>query len=386
MSFGSMAARTMTLGAAPRRHPGPVGASAQRYISKTMVQPRAVRAINLLVPASGTLSTMVEGMPASLTIDPMLAGAASDASGTAGGPTFELIWLIGAEDRISVTLPEGIVAHIAQAIEPSLITLPDDPTRSFLLELALAPLLDTLEGRLATNLTLLETRRAGTPSHSADVLPVRGEIDGLQFVASLRLVHSRACAVPAIERLASLLCMATRRHPGGATILANMPVSVAFRAGAMLMRLRALRALAPGDVLIPDELSLSHDEVLVVAGGHLGALARIEDRGMRLQASLRPIRPAHLELGQMKDDANSMPPDPANGLDEVEVALCFELGRLNVELRELKSMGPGYLFPLGRDPAHAIDIIVNGRKIGQGEIVQIGETIGVRATRLYGGE
>jgi type III secretion protein Q len=107
---------------------------------------------------------------------------------------------------------------------------------------------------------------------------------------------------------------------------------------------------------------------------------------MRLQGTLRPIRPPRLELGPMKDDANSVPPDLANELDEIEVALSFELGRLNVELRELKSIGPGYLFPLGRDPAHAIDIIVNGRKIGQGEIVQIGETIGVRATRLYGGE
>jgi type III secretion protein Q len=386
MAFGSLAGRTMALGAAPGRRPGPVVASSQRYVPKTKVQPTAVTAVNLLIPASGTLSAMVEGMPVSLTIDPGLAGAASDASGNTGGPTFELVWLIGAEDRISVTVPEGIVAHIAQAIEPSLSTLPDDPTRSFLVELALAPLLDTLEGRLATNLTLLETKPAGTPSNSADVLPVRGEIDGLQFVASLRLVHSRTGAVPAIERLASLLCMATGRHPGSDTIPANTPITVAFRAGAMLVRLRALRALAPGDVLIPDEPSLSRDEVLVIAGGRLGALARIEDQAIRLQAALQPIRPAHLELGQMKDDANSMPPDRTNGLDEVEVALSFELGRLNVELHELKSIGPGYLFPLGRDPAHAIDIIVNGRKIGQGEIVQIGETIGVRATRLYGGE
>src|SRR5262245_38277927 len=130
MSFGSMAARTMALGAAPSRRPGPAGGSAQRYIPKARVQPSAVTAINLLVPASGTLSTLVEGMPASLTIDPMLAAGASDASGTAGGPpAFELIWLIGAEDRISVTLPEEIVAHVARAIEPRLGTVPDDPTR-----------------------------------------------------------------------------------------------------------------------------------------------------------------------------------------------------------------------------------------------------------------
>src|SRR5262245_23123437 len=210
MSLGSLAARTMALGTGPGRRAGPVGASARRYVPKTKVQPTAVTAINLLVPASGMLSAMVEGMPASLTIDPILLGGTSDASGAAGEPAFELTWLIGAEERIIVTLPEGVVARIARAIEPALGTVPDDPVRSFLVELALAPLLDTLEGRLATTLTLLETGPAGTASHSADTLPVRGEIDGLQVVASLRLVDDRKSAVPAIERLARLLCMATR--------------------------------------------------------------------------------------------------------------------------------------------------------------------------------
>jgi len=388
MFLGSFASKTTALEAAPGRRPGPVRACSplgQRYVPTTKVQPSVVTAINLLVPASGTISAMVEGMPVSLTIDPKLIGGAFDASGALSGPAFELIWSIGAEGRIIVTLPEAIIARIARAIEPGLSTAPDDPTRSFLVELALAPLLGTLEGRLATTLTLLETRLAGTPSHRADVLPVRGEIDGLPFAVSLRLVHNRTDGVPAIDRLASLLCKATRRHPGTDTILANIPVSLAFCVGAMRMRLDALRALEPGDALIPDEPSLSHDKVLVIAGGRLGAPARRVDQGVRLEGMLRPIRSALLELGQMNDDARSMPPDVVHGLDEVEVALSFELGRLNVALREFKSLGPGYVFPLGRDPAHAIDIIVNGRKIGQGEIVQIGETIGVRTTRLYGG-
>jgi type III secretion protein Q len=385
MSLFSLAARTTELEAAAGWRPVPAGASAKRYVPTTKVQPSAVAAINLLVPVSGTVSATVEGMPLSFVIDPMLVDGASDASCAVGGSAFELIWSIGAEERVIVTLPERVVARIAQAIEPGLSTVPHDPTRSFLVELALAPLLDALEDRLATNLTLLETASAGTASSCADALPVRGEIDGLQFAASIRLVH-RTDGVQAIERLAGLLWMATPRRPDRDAILENMPVSVAFRAGIMRMRLDALRALAPGDVLIPDEFSLSHGEVMVVAGGRLGAPARIEDRGMRLQATLRPIRSSHLELGQMHDDANSMPLDIANGLDEVEVALSFELGRLNVELRELKSIGPGYLFTLGRDLAHAVDIVVNGRKIGQGEIVQVGETTGVRVTRLYGGE
>jgi type III secretion protein Q len=388
MSRGSLPAPTPTGATSGRRLTtlGASGLSAQQYIPEAAVPPSVVKAVNLLVPAGGTILATVEGMPLSVTIDPALVGEVAGASSTMDGPAYELVWSSGAEERFSVTLPEAIVTRIARAVQPSLGTVPDDPTRSFLVELALEPLLDTLEGRLATSLMLLETRRAGTASHSADAVLVMGELDGSQFAARLRLLHAGTAPEPAIaiERLAKLLCMATGRRPDA--IFATVPVLVALRAGAMRIRLDTLRTLAPGDVLIPDEFSLSNDEVLVVAGERLGAPARIEGHGIRLQAPLRPIRPVLLELGQMNDNAKSMPSDAASGLDEVEVTLSFELGRLNIELRDLKSIGPGYLFALGRDPAHAIDIVVNGRKIGHGEIVRIGHAIGVRATRLYGGE
>lgn len=61
--------------------------------------------------------------------------------------------------------------------------------------------------------------------------------------------------------------------------------------------------------------------------------------------------------------------------------LVFSAGTANVTLEELRTAGIGYVFEMNRE-AGVVDIVVNGRKIGVGHIVRIGEASGVRITRL----
>jgi type III secretion protein Q len=51
-------------------------------------------------------------------------------------------------------------------------------------------------------------------------------------------------------------------------------------------------------------------------------------------------------------------------------------------LGELRALGPGHAFALGRDPEQSVDIVAGGRRIGSGQLVRIGERIGVRVLRL----
>jgi len=57
----------------------------------------------------------------------------------------------------------------------------------------------------------------------------------------------------------------------------------------------------------------------------------------------------------------------------------FELGRLEVALSDLAQLQPGYVFAL---PAHLeganVAIRANGREVGRGELVAVGDTLGVR--------
>lgn len=64
---------------------------------------------------------------------------------------------------------------------------------------------------------------------------------------------------------------------------------------------------------------------------------------------------------------------------ELPVQVQFELGRIEVALEDLAQLQPGYVFAL---PAHLqganVAIRANGREVGRGELVAIGDTLGVR--------
>ncbi len=73
-------------------------------------------------------------------------------------------------------------------------------------------------------------------------------------------------------------------------------------------------------------------------------------------------------------------------MDDLPVRLVFELGRAQLSLGELQRPGPGALVPLGRPPDEPLDIMANGRRLGRGTLVQIGDSLGVRIVSLAGNE
>ena len=70
-------------------------------------------------------------------------------------------------------------------------------------------------------------------------------------------------------------------------------------------------------------------------------------------------------------------------LDAIPVRVIFELGRVDLPLKQLAALAPGSLVPLVRPLDEALDIVANGRRIGHGTIVRIGDSLGVRITRLF---
>ena len=73
-------------------------------------------------------------------------------------------------------------------------------------------------------------------------------------------------------------------------------------------------------------------------------------------------------------------------LDDLPVRLVFELGRVELSLGELQRLAPGALVPLGRPLEEPLDIMANGRRLGRGTLVQIGESLGVRIVSLASNE
>ncbi len=68
----------------------------------------------------------------------------------------------------------------------------------------------------------------------------------------------------------------------------------------------------------------------------------------------------------------------------IPVALEFELGAVDSSLRELAQIEPGYVFdlPLQLDRA-TVTIRSGGKRVGRGELVAVGDTLGVRLTEWF---
>lgn len=72
-----------------------------------------------------------------------------------------------------------------------------------------------------------------------------------------------------------------------------------------------------------------------------------------------------------------------NELDSLPVRVVFEMGRLEMSLSEIRQLAPGVTLPLARPQEELLDIIVNGKRIGRGSLVRLGDGLGVRVTRLH---
>ncbi len=49
---------------------------------------------------------------------------------------------------------------------------------------------------------------------------------------------------------------------------------------------------------------------------------------------------------------------------------------------ELQELAPGAVIPVDRNSGDMLDIIVNGKRIGAGELVKVGDKVAVRVTKL----
>ncbi|MCB1180439.1 MAG: type III secretion system cytoplasmic ring protein SctQ [Chlamydiia bacterium] len=66
----------------------------------------------------------------------------------------------------------------------------------------------------------------------------------------------------------------------------------------------------------------------------------------------------------------------------VPVEIVCEVGRVKMSAKELMELTPGNLLELNLPPERGIDLLVGGKKVGRGELLKLGEAVGVRIIEL----
>lgn len=69
-------------------------------------------------------------------------------------------------------------------------------------------------------------------------------------------------------------------------------------------------------------------------------------------------------------------------LSDIELELCVEIGRARLPLRQLLALTPGSVVELDRALGEPVDVLVNGKLVGRGQIVTIGNEFGVRLSEI----
>ncbi len=70
-------------------------------------------------------------------------------------------------------------------------------------------------------------------------------------------------------------------------------------------------------------------------------------------------------------------------VEDLSLPLSIEVGRVHMSVKQLMELQPGNLVNLEVHPEQGVDLVVNGKLIGKGELLRLGETLGVRVIDLF---
>jgi flagellar motor switch protein FliN/FliY len=69
---------------------------------------------------------------------------------------------------------------------------------------------------------------------------------------------------------------------------------------------------------------------------------------------------------------------------DIPVDVHVEIGQTRLSIRDILRLGVSSVVELDRLAGQPADIVVNGKMIGQGDVVIVNETFGIRITKLVG--
>jgi flagellar motor switch protein FliN len=106
--------------------------------------------------------------------------------------------------------------------------------------------------------------------------------------------------------------------------------------------------------------------------------------GAGAELSSEVARHEFLPLGNA--NPHSGDPRPLALLNDVNMEVIAELGRMRMTVRDLIALAPGSVIELDRAAGSPVDVLVNGALLAHGEVVVIDEEFGVRVSDIFVGD
>lgn len=254
--------------------------------------------------------------------------------------------------------------------------------RAILIEAAFADLATAFESSQRKRFRLVES------APMEPVVPVKG---GLPDAAS---VHPHGFCVKLSDGETDFLCEAWTDELGlgfvanalrdfplsrsSGEMWDSLPILVQIAAGWTTLEMSTIRTLNIHDVVLMDECLVGGeiDKVFLRIGRRFGVSGELSESTIKITDWLEEIMDEYDGYDEDNREADAAE-GQAGVLDQIPVRLHFDLGERTMPLADLKRLGPGYVLELGRELRRAVTIRANGKKIGEGELVDIDGYLGV---------
>lgn len=288
---------------------------------------------------------------------------------------------IGEGEEGQCLFPHDVLQTLVSLAEPKPRAPMESTAVLLLLELLLDRDLTTLEAAINAPIcfTRIEPAQQATAQACALVeIGFEARFDTLgSFCGVLRLPP---VLMPALHRLAPPLM---RRFP-------DPPVMLSLRIGSVLVSPDELMTLGPGfGLVLGTAAQVRH---VIVAGDVLGALVRHDGSRIVFEGAFAPLaRIWPADWNSMTETPPSSATEPhqsttvvadASAIEQLQIPLTFELARMPVSLAELRTIGEGHVIAIGALTERSVSIMANGRRIGEGELVDLGSSVAIRVTRI----
>ncbi len=136
-----------------------------------------------------------------------------------------------------------------------------------------------------------------------------------------------------------------------------------------------LESLRPGDVVLAG--ARARAGTLIVG---TGCSLRVETEMSFEDDRVTVTGEAGYESEATPDPDTGASPD---GIEALELPIAFEIDTARISLAELRAMRPGYVVELATPLAEAaVRLVCHGKTVGEGQLVVIGEHLGVRIARM----
>ncbi len=90
--------------------------------------------------------------------------------------------------------------------------------------------------------------------------------------------------------------------------------------------------------------------------------------------------PEFQELADSKGDQSA---SVINRFNEIKIAVSAELGRAEIPIQKLLSLGPGSVLELERSIDSPIELVTQGVPLAKGEVVVVDNCFAIRITEIY---